>query len=210
MVPISQYQSARCCSATMTFSELCSFPCIRFIYFTFVFVFGWSDPTKTLTWFTLTMYAKLNSCNTNQIWEICMFSRLHTQSMQSCHFEKKTLITGNGAFAMSLQKNVYLFGILVRFIPVFPVSVQKLDLVISSPPLYRERKDRNYLEGKLAVLLACVAWWFLSKLSALRQRGSRDNKPRSREEPGRERNDKNTASPLVSTKPKNRTAKLFR
>ena len=104
MVPISQYQSARCCSATMTFSELCSFPCIRFIYFTFVFVFGWSDPTKTLTWFTLTMYAKLNSCNTNQIWEICMFSRLHTQSMQSCHFEKKTLITGNGAFAMSLQK----------------------------------------------------------------------------------------------------------
>ena len=119
-----------------------------------------------------------------------MFSRLHTQSMQPCHLEKKTLITGNGAFAMSLQKNVYLFGILVRFGIfgiLFTVSVQKLDLVISSPPLYRERKDRNYLKGKLAVLLASVAWQFLSKLSALRKRGSRDNKPRSREEPEREK-----------------------
>ena len=67
MVPISQYQSARCCSATMTFSELCSFLCIRSIYFTFVFVFGWSDSTTILTWLTLIMYAKLNSCKGGEL-----------------------------------------------------------------------------------------------------------------------------------------------
>ena len=40
--------------------------------------------------------------------------------------------------------------------------------------------------------LACVAWRFLSKLSELevRKRGSRDDKPQSREEPGRETTEK--------------------
>ena len=67
--------------------------------------------------------------------------------------------------------------------------------------------------------VACKASWFLSKLSVQRRQGSRDNKPQSCEEPGRETTEKPrvprgssrailAASPLVSTKPKNRTAKL--
>ena len=37
-----------------------------------------------------------------------------------------------------------------------------------------------------AQMVPCVAWRLLSKLSALRKRGNRDNKPQSRKEPGRE------------------------
>ena len=66
--------------------------------------------------------------------------------------------------------------------------------------------------------LACAAWRFLSRLSALRKRGSCDNKPQSHEEPGR---DTTADSPLRTRDPrdfaarfhqtrKNRTTKLRR
>ena len=38
--------------------------------------------------------------------------------------------------------------------------------------------------------LACLAWRFLDKLSELRKRGNRNNKPQGREEPGRETTEK--------------------
>lgn len=41
-----------------------------------------------------------------------------------------------------------------------------------------------------SVCLACVAWRFLDKLSELRKRGNRNNKPQGREEPGRETTEK--------------------
>ena len=50
--------------------------------------------------------------------------------------------------------------------------------------------------GYFAVIMfkPCVAWWFISNLSALGKRGSRDNERQSREEPGKETTEK--PSPL--------------
>ena len=45
--------------------------------------------------------------------------------------------------------------------------------------------------------LACIAWRLLSNLRGLRMRGSRDNEPQSREEPGWETTELLAASPLV-------------
>lgn len=51
------------------------------------------------------------------------------------------------------------------------VHCKKLFLLLALSPLF-------------SFELASVAWRFLRKLSELRKRGSRDNKPQSREEPG--------------------------
>lgn len=53
------------------------------------------------------------------------------------------------------------------------VHCKKLFLLLALSPLF-------------SFELASVAWRFLRKLSELRKRGSRDNKPQSREEPGRD------------------------
>ena len=55
--------------------------------------------------------------------------------------------------------------------------------------------------------LACVAWRFLSKLSALRKRGSRDNKRQSREKPPlRARDPRGFAARFHQTEKPNRRA----
>ena len=63
--------------------------------------------------------------------------------------EKKTVITGNGAFSIPLQKTTTCLESWQAFIsPVFTVSVQKLDSVTSSPSLYKE-KNRSFVKGEI-------------------------------------------------------------
>ena len=53
--------------------------------------------------------------------------------------------------------------------------------------------------------LACAAWRFLSRLSALKKRGSCDNKSQSHEEPGR---DTTADSPLRTRDPRDFAARF--
>ena len=110
-------------------------------------------------------------------------------------------------------------------------AVESFRKVIQSPSMYfneepfpRNESDekahrkcsneKGKISARRAILgtgpLACVAWRFLSKLSALRKRGSSAITNPKAAKSLLYAHAILAASPLVSTKPKNRTAKLRR